>query len=94
MKQMDSTLSLFGQYQQTKADILQGSGQYCVKLLEPAGECNTFDDLCYHFRRNKRKTISGLPPTSASMIGHMLSLNYFVYTHRYLYRPQLGSYIF
>ena len=69
---MDLTLSLFGQSQQAKADILQESEQYPAKLLEPAGECNTFDDLRYHWYVNKRKTILQLPPTSISMVEHML----------------------
>ena len=81
IKEMDSTLPLFGQSQQAEADILQGSEQYLVKLLGSAGECNTFDDLRYHLYMNKRKTISGLPPTSASMMGHMLR-SHFVYIHR------------
>ena len=53
-----------------------------------AGECNTFDDLRCHLYMNKRKTISELPPTSASLMGHMLRSHYFVYIHRILYHPQ------
>ena len=81
------TLPLFGQSQQAEADILQGSKQYLVKLLGSAGECNTFDDLRYHLYMNKRKTISELPPTSASMMGHLLRSHYCLYSSK-LYHPQ------
>ena len=85
---MDLTLSLFSQSQLAKADILQGSEQYLVKQLEPVGECNTFDDLRYHLYMNKIKTNSDLTPASVSMMGHMLSLEYFVYVHSNLCHPQ------
>ena len=55
IKEMDSTLPLFGQSQQAVADILHGSEQYLVKLLASAGECNTFDDLRYHLYMNYAK---------------------------------------
>ena len=45
-------------------------------------------DLRYHLPRNKRKVISELPPTSASMMGQMLRSHHFVDNHRNLYRPQ------
>ena len=43
-----------------------------VKVLEPAGESNTFDNLCYHLYVKKRKAISKLPPISISKMKHML----------------------
>ena len=66
---------------------MQRSEQFLDKLLEPAGECNTFDDLLYHLYMNERKTISELPPPSVSMMGHMLRSSYFVYIHLSLYDP-------
>ena len=48
-------LSLFGQSQQVKADILQRSEKYLVKLLEPVGECSTFDALRYPLSMNEKK---------------------------------------
>ena len=83
-KQMDSTLSLFGQSQQAKAGILQ----YLVKLLERAGECNTFDDLRYHLYMNKRKTISELLLASYRMMRHILGSHCFGYIYRSFYHPQ------
>ena len=85
---MGSTLSPFGQSQQTAVDILQRSEQYLGKLLESAGECNTFDELRYHLHMNKRKTISELPPTFAGTVGHMPRSYHFVYIHRNLYHSQ------
>ena len=81
---MGSTLSLFGQ--QVKTDIFQRTEQYLVKLLEPAGECNTFDVLLHHSPMNNKKTISELPP-----VGHMLRLYYFVHIHPNLHHPQQST---
>ena len=91
IKQIVSTLSLFGESQQLNLKSLQRSEQYLVKLSEPKTECNTFDNLRYHLHINKRKAISELPSISVSMTRHMLRLYYLVYIHRSLYHPQKST---
>ena len=40
---------------------------------------------------NKRKTISELPPTSVSMMRHIVRSHHFVYIYRNLYHPQQST---
>jgi len=89
MKQIDWSPLEFGKTKDANLDILQQAERYLVKLLDSTSKCTTFDELRYHLYINKGKTIAQLPPTSTSLMGHLLRSHYWVYMHRNLYNPPL-----
>ena len=78
IKHITEELSEFGTFDTPSYNSFRQAEKYLRKLLNVKADCETFDDLRYYLYMNRSKSMSELPPSSASLHGHLLRSFYFV----------------
>ena len=87
LKNITESLASFGRVKDVDDHMYQDVEKYLINLNDPTAKCNTFDELRYYTYKKRNKSITDIPPTSASIHGHLMRCHYVVFILSHLLDP-------